>query len=191
MTINFVKRKYRLFYKKDEITMDIDLDNLAREFNMNSEFSDDDIQQHAIDIEKIIMGNHASDPNKVLSDSIAKANAILDRVIIEINRSGMTPRLGEVASQLIQAINTAAGQLYDKDFNIGSLQLRHKMLDLKEREVRIKEKLAAKNTPGVVNQNLILTDRETVLKMIKDSREQIKLIESGEQTEKERNLNDE
>lgn len=171
--------------------MNIDLDNLAREFNMNSEFSDDDIQQHAIDIEKIIMGDHTSDPNKVLSDSIAKANAILDRVIIEINRSGMTPRLGEVASQLIQAINTAAGQLYDKDFNIGSLQLRHKMLDLKEREVRIKEKLASRNTPGVVNQNLILTDRETVLKMIKDSRDQIKLIESGEQTEKGENLNDE
>jgi len=171
--------------------MNIDLDNLAREFNMNSDFNSNNIEQHAIDIEKIIEGDNSNDPDKVLSDSIGKANAILDRIIVEINNSGMTPRMGEVASQLIQAINTAAGQLYVKDFNIGSLRLKQKMLELKEREVEIKEKLSKQNRPETINQNLILTDRETVLKLIKENREEIKLLDCEDQNKKEIDSNDE
>jgi hypothetical protein len=163
--------------------MNIDIDNLANEFNMDNTFNQEELERNAIDIGEAIRIDHSSNPDKVISDTIGKANAILDRVILEINNSGMTPRLGEVAGQLIQAINTAAGQVYTKDFNFGSLHIKQKMLELKKREIDIKERLSEKSTgcPSTVNQNLIITDRETVMKMLRESKEQIKMLENNQE----------
>ena len=136
----------------------------------------DDIIEIDVDT---LSASEISDPDVVISTNINKANAILDRVINEINRSGMTPRLGEVASQLISTINQAAGQIYTKEFDFGSLRIKKKMLDLKEREVLLKERISGNGRGGTVNQNIIVTDRETVLRLLKENKE-TKLLEQNE-----------
>ena len=57
------------------------------------------------------------------------------------------------------------------------------MLELKEKETLVKLKILDKNT-GVRNQNIIVTDRETILRMLKVDKKLIdaKLIE-GEKDE--------
>lgn len=158
--------------------MPIDFDNLSQEFNMDNEAVMDSFDQEAIDIENAILGNNIANPDQVLSDNIGKANAILDRIIVEMNRTGMSPRLGEVAGQLIANINQSVGQLYGKNIDIGNLHLKSKLVEYKKREIELKEKMASKNAGGVVNQNLIVTDRETVLKLLRENKENTKLLES-------------
>jgi len=155
--------------------MNIDLDNLAKEFNIDE--TEEIHFDRAIDIEKAIESDN-TDPDKIISDTIGKANAILDRVISEINSSGMSPRLGEVAGQLVQAINSSAGFLYTKNFNLDNLMLKNRSIELKEREVRLKELMLKKPEGNTINNNLIITDRESVMKMLKESKAQLKLIES-------------
>lgn len=159
--------------------MNVDLDALAQEFNMNI----DEALSSAEDITiENLVANRLSDPDLVISTNINKANAILDRIIEEINSSGMSPRLGEVASQLIATINQAASQIYTKEFDMSGLRIKHKMLELKEREVRLKELTAIPNANGqgkTVNQNIIVTDRETVLRLLRDNKTQIKQIEDA------------
>jgi hypothetical protein len=155
--------------------MNVDLDALAHEFNM-------DIDEALPAVEDItpeaLIADRLSDPDLVISTNINKANAILDRVIEEINRSGMSPRLGEVAGQLIATINQAVSQIYTKEFDMSGLRIKHKMLLLKEREVRLKELTTIPSGQGnTVNQNIIVTDRETVLRLLKDNKSQIKQIE--------------
>lgn len=160
--------------------MKIDLEALAQEFNveMDKEFS---MEQHQINVENINNTIHVENPNTIMSVNINKANAILDRIIKEINTSGMSPRLGEVASQLISTINVAVGQIYTKELDLSSLQLKKKMLDLKEREVIIKEISSKinKTDGGTVNNNIVVTDRETILKLLKQNKEEIRLLDTN------------
>lgn len=157
--------------------MSIDLEALAKEFNMND--APLNSCENTIDIESLNTDDLCN-PDIVISTNINKANAILDRIIEEINSSGMSPRLGEVASQLIANINQAAGQIYTKKFDISTILLKHKMLQLKEREVKLKEITAKQNMGNgdgdTINQNIIVTDRETVLKLLKEHRTEIKQI---------------
>jgi hypothetical protein len=161
--------------------MNVDLDALAQEFNMNI----DEALTSAEDISiENLVANRLSDPDLVISTNINKANAILDRIIEEINSSGMSPRLGEVASQLIATINQAASQIYTKEFDMSGLRIKHKMLELKEREVRLKELTTIPNAQGkTVNQNIIVTDRETVLRLLKENKTQVKQIEDAKKGE--------
>jgi len=157
--------------------MNVDLDALAQEFNMDMDTALTPINDDPIDV-TTLNSNTLSNPDEVISTNINKANAILDRVIEEINRAGMSPRLGEVASQLIANINVAAGQIYTKEFDLSGLRIKQKMLLLKEREVRIKESSINPNKIGdTVNQNIIVTDRETVLKLLKQNKNEIKMLE--------------
>ena len=156
--------------------MNIDLDALAQEFDI--EVNDALMDQPIIEIETLT-SNTVSNPDEVIATNINKANAILDRVITEINNVGMTPRLGEVASQLIANINQAAGQIYTKEIDIFGLRLKKKMVELKEREVMIKEKMLSLTSKqgSTVNNNLIISDRETILKLLKENK--TKLLENN------------
>lgn len=154
----------------------IDLEALAQEFNMDI---DEQLESPQILTDEL-EATEQSNPDLVLSTNVNKANAILDRVILEINRVGMTPRLGEVAGQLIATINQSVSQIYTKQFDFGSLRLKKKMVELKEREVKLKELTANMGKQGgVVNNNLIVTDRETVMRLLKDNKNQTKMLEES------------
>jgi hypothetical protein len=54
------------------------------------------------------------------------------------------------------------------------------MVELKEREVKLKELTANMGKQGgVVNNNLIVTDRETVMRLLKDNKNQTKMLEES------------
>ena len=96
----------------------------------------------------------------------------------------MSPRLGEVASQLITTINQAVGQIYTKEFDMSNLQLKKKGVLLKEREVKLKELTSnVKRQAETINQNIILTDRETILKLLKNNKNEIKMLEENKNVE--------
>jgi hypothetical protein len=143
--------------------MSIDLDALAEEFNLPSvEVLPPDVSLKTTTIE--LSATNVDDPDKIIAQNISKANLLLDHVIREIDNGNFSPRMIEVASLLINAINGSTTQLYAKSFNEASLQLRIKALQLKEKQLG----LLARDG-NVKNQNLIITDRETVLKMLKDA----------------------
>ncbi len=170
--------------------MNIDLDALANEFNMDMDQALEDVGDNQIDLESITE-NNTDNPDLILATNVSKANAILDRVIIEINRAGMSPRLGEVAGQLIATINQAANQIYSKNFSIGDLRYKKKMLELKDREVQIKEKALLgrnNNNGGTTNNNIIVSDRETLLRLMRENKAEIKLIEQQKEGEEDDRL---
>jgi len=163
--------------------MTIDIDNLAAEFNMDS------IERAArdtiLDIEGSAKEVNTNDPDSIIGSNIGKANAILDNIIRLMNSGNFSPRMGEVAGQLINAINSATSQLYQRNATLGDLQYKGRVLQLRERELEIKEKLIdIKKGSRIKNQNLIITsDRETILKVLKNKDNETKVLEYKEDVE--------
>ncbi len=162
--------------------MSIDLDALAEEFNLpsvevlpieeKSQLSTTEEPSRLSTVE--LSDTNIEEPDKIVAQNISKANLLLDYVIREIDNGNFSPRMVEVASLLINAINGSTTQLYAKSFNEASLQLRMKALQLKEKQLGLLERGG-----NVKNQNLIITDRETVLKMLKDAPD-TKLLEDDD-----------
>ena len=150
----------------------IDFDALAEEFNIPQ--STISMESPVIDVPYVldVEPTNINDPDRILADNVSKANAILNHVMREIDNGNFSPRMVEVAGQIINAINNSTSQLYLKNFNIASLQLKLKALQLKEREIGMLEK-----TGGVGNKNIIVTDRETILRVLAEGNKN--LIEGG------------
>jgi hypothetical protein len=159
--------------------MDLDLDALAQEFNIDVDNTLEDLHATQIDVDVINNDNETINPDVILSKNINKANALLDRIIIEINNSGMNARLGEVAGQLLNVINQSVNQIYSKNSDYLGLRIKKKMVELKEREVKLKELTTSKQPDQYNQNNIILTDRETLLKMLKENKKEIKLLEES------------
>ena len=106
------------------------------------------------------------DPNRIIRDNIEKANEILDQVTDELTNGNFSARLVEVAGQLINSI-TAAGKELIGDRNYQAyLLLKNRMLELEKEKLEVR-KLGNKRP---TNQNLIIANREDVLKLLnKDS----------------------
>jgi hypothetical protein len=153
------------------MSIKLDLDNLMEEFNLPNP-SIEEIP--VIDVPNVIdiQPTDIEDPDRLIATNISKANALLDHVIKEIDNGNFSPRMVEVAGQLINAINGSTSQLYTKSFNSATIKLKYDQLRLKERQIGLLEKVG-----NVTNQNIIITDREHILRMLKDASEQPKQIE--------------
>lgn len=143
--------------------------NLAEELNMD--FSETEVYT---DTQDDVQLDLYSPTEEIIRNNIARANRILDRVEFEIDNGNFQPRLVEVAGQLINAVSTAVANLNLNIYNSQYLQLKNRMVSLKEVEIRMKEGTLNKPT----NQNIIVTDRETILKMLENKDK--KLISEGE-----------
>ena len=106
------------------------------------------------------------DPNKIIRENIEKANEILDLVTEELQNGNFSARLVEVAGQLINSV-TAAGKELIGDRNYQAyLHLKNRMLELEKEKLEVR-KIGNKRP---TNQNLIIANREDVLKLLqKDS----------------------
>lgn len=142
---------------------------LSEELNMN--FSETEVYT---DVQDDIESDLVSPTEEILRNNIARANRILDRVEFEMANGNFQPRLVEVAGQLINAVSTAVANLNTTEYNFQHLQLKNRMVSLKEAEVKIKQGTANRPT----NQNIIVTDRETILRMLENKDK--KLIGEGE-----------
>lgn len=114
------------------------------------------------------------DPVDILKGNIKKANQILDKIQDEIDGGNFTARMVEVAGNIINGITAASKEIIGKDNYDGYLEIRKDLKNLKEREVVIKEKSGVRGG-GTTNQNIIVTSREDLLKIM--DKEQPKQIE--------------
>lgn len=160
--------------------MNLDRENLSNEFDMDFRLDPSEalsvLENGDVDV---------NNPNKIMENNIIKANQVLDRLLEEMNTGNFSPRMAEVASYMIANINSAIEIINKKNTQNCDLLLKEKMLSLKEKETLVKLKILDKNT-GVRNQNIIVTDRETILKMLKTDKtdkEVKKLIETKSEGE--------
>lgn len=149
---------------------ELDLDTLAEEFGISGR-TDNRTEIIKIDVDKYIDEIDISDPDIILKKNLAKANAILDKVISELNSGNFTARMIEVSSMIMSIVSGMTTQLYRKINDEKTLQFRQNVLELKTKMAKIGE--------HTTNNNIIVTDRETVLRLLKDEQSK-KLIENKE-----------
>ena len=106
------------------------------------------------------------DPVEILKANIKKANIILDRINEEITKGNFTARMVEVAGNIINGITAASKEIITKENYSGYLEVRKELNDLKEREVVIKERAGMRGPQPTNQQNIIVTNREDLLKLM-------------------------
>lgn len=114
------------------------------------------------------------DSDTILTNNIARANRILDRLEEEILSGELSPRLIETCGQLINAVTTAATSITSNSFGNVELELKAKALEIKEKEIAVKAAIqgAKAGTPQTVNNNLVVMSREEILGMIEGKPQQ-------------------
>jgi hypothetical protein len=112
-----------------------------------------------------------NDPVDILKGNIRKANQILDKIQDEIEKGNFTARMVEVAGNIINGITAASKEIIGKENYTGYLEIRKELKDLKEREVVIKERVGIRGT--TTNQNIIITSREDLLKIMSNEPKKI------------------
>lgn len=134
----------------------LDRECLEQEFNL------DGLDEN--EVEEIIKSVN-EDPIDDLKNNSARANFLLDYIEREITNGNLTPRLAEVAGQLINTVTNTNKEIISHYNYNRYLQIREKMLELKQLEIELKNQ--KNNRPQ--NQNIIVTDRESVLKMLEQN----------------------
>lgn len=112
-----------------------------------------------------------NNPIDILKGNIKKANQILDKLQDELDNGNFTARMVEVAGNIINGITAASKEIISKENYVGYLEIRKQLKDLKEREVVIKEKVGIRGT--TTNQNIIVTSREDLLKIMSNEPKKI------------------
>ena len=136
----------------------LDRENLENEFNVASE----PVEPEILD-EFENEWDDENNPRTIIKDNIERANTILDRVELEINSGNFSARLVEVAGNIINSITVASKELISDENYKQYLSLRKKLVKYKKLEVDFK--ISGRNQK-VTNQNLILTNREDLLKLM-------------------------
>ena len=161
----------------------IDLDKLSEEFGINKkDLSDlegkqeEELSTDFPDSKEAVV----SDPDRILENNINKANTVLDRIISEMRSGNFSARMAEVAGQLVNAVTMAVDKVYAKNAGIDNLLVKRKMIDLKEKEADIRERIIGAKSK--TREKLIITDRETIMNMIKDEKDKdVQLVTSGKE----------
>jgi len=111
------------------------------------------------------------DTDEIIRDNIDRANTILDDVQYEMGNGNFSARMVEVAAKLIDSVTGAASQIQSNTYNEEYLLLREKLVYLKKLETESKVKLAAGKEGSVTNQNIIVTDRQSILDILKGDKQ--------------------
>lgn len=114
-----------------------------------------------------------NDPDEIIKANIDRANRILDRVEVEMMNGNFSSRLVEAAAKCMEAITNAVSQIQSTSYNIDYLQIKQRMVKLKENELDFKVKSSLNRgdkTPMIGNQNIIITDRESLLRTLQNQR---------------------
>jgi DNA primase len=118
-------------------------------------------------VQPVLYSPDEEDPDTIIRANIDRANRILDRVEEEMLNGNFNSRLVEVASKCIDSVTNAVSQIQSTSFNTDHLQLKQRMIELKENELEYKIKNLGKPT-HVGSQNIIFTDRESILKALQN-----------------------
>ena len=143
---------------------ELDRENLSEIFDVESETMDSRVVDDSYkDIDH--------DAEQSLIDNINKANDILELVEEEMTGGNMSARMAEVAGAVINSITNANKEIITSTNYKMYLQLREKLIKYKYDELKMKQ--IKKSQPQ--NQNIILANREDILKIIGKTDEPIQI----------------
>jgi hypothetical protein len=132
------------------------------------------------------VGSNQPDPDDILYVNIQRANDLLDVVYKNIvNDDDSSPRLFEVAAQLVNAVTAAATSVQNSGFGIMKHEYNMKMADIKEREVAVKAAIASNKSPtggaGLSDGKVVVMSREELLNMIESENKEVEVPSVEEQ----------
>jgi hypothetical protein len=133
--------------------MEINRQSLADEFNM------EDIEN---EIGRLTIVSSA-DPVEIIQENIERANRILDRVEEEMENGNFTARMVEVASAMMNTVTASSKEIMANINYKKYLQIREAMIKYKYDELESKK---TQFRGSQTNQNIILTDREHLMKLL-------------------------
>jgi len=160
--------------EKEKKEQELDLNMLDEVFGLNYNDLPEGREVKENEMEEIEV--NYDDPVDILKANIKKANLILDRINEEIGNGNFTARMVEVAGNIINGITAASKEIITKENYSGYLEVRKELNDLKEREVILKEKAGIRGGHITNQQNIIVSSREDLLKLM-ENREKPKKIE--------------
>ncbi len=129
----------------------------------------------------------SDDPIDSLKDNVDRANDMLDLVEEELTSGNFSARLVEVAGQLINSVTNASKEIVSSINYQKYLQIRENLVKLKKMEIEMKNK----QSKSPRSQNIIITDRESVLKFLEENKEPKKIegkVESTKYVDNNTNL---
>jgi len=149
------------------------MNTLADEFNIEETLVE--IETFKDILKKI---KEIPDPSLIVTATIEKASIFLDMVHSAAENGEMSPRYMEVASQLINTIITSSGFLsnetqLDFDNKIKTIKLKQKdrQIDLKQKELEIKELYYNAKSVNSDKNNVIIADQKSILKFLNEKNE--------------------
>jgi len=153
---------------------EIDFKKLSSEFNVNTTVNTDVTEKNTENSDVIGVEN----PDRIIEENINKANVVLDAIILEIESGNATARMAEAASLLVNAVTNAVDKIYNKSFGLENLLVKNRMVELKDKELDIKKSVKDKGEK-ITESKLIVTDRETIMKIINDEEKEIWIWKSS------------
>lgn len=116
-----------------------------------------------------------NNPNEILRSNISRAERLLDKIENEweVGTTNATIKLVEIAAKLIECITSAANSMLANDVSLETTNQKQEFLDLKKLEFELKKNKEEKSLPAGDNNtyntqnNIILTSREDILKLMK------------------------
>ena len=104
-----------------------------------------------------------------LEDNVETANRVLELVESELNEGNFSARLVEVAGQIMNTITNANKEIITNINYKTYLQIREKLIQYKYDELKSKQNKMKIST----NQNIIISNREDILKILGGDNKQI------------------
>lgn len=121
------------------------------------------------------LDDDVNNPNEILRSNISRAERLLDKIENEweVGTTNATIKLVEIAAKLIECITSAANSMLANDVSLETTNQKQEFLDLKKLEFELKKNKGEKSLPAGDNNtyntqnNIILTSREDILKLMK------------------------
>ncbi len=121
------------------------------------------------------LDDDVNNPNEILRSNISRAERLLDKIENEweVGTTNATIKLVEIAAKLIECITSAANSMLANDVSLETTNQKQEFLDLKKLEFELKKNKEEKSLPAGDNNtyntqnNIILTSREDILKLMK------------------------
>lgn len=149
---------------------DLNFDELEKEFNLEKTTKKISLMRETLDE----LDESLDDSNEIIKSNIRRANRLLDAAENQLEID-FNSRILEGCSRLIAEITTAANVLINNDIQNQNFDIKERTLDLKEFEVKLKAEKMSELPINQTNiqQNIVLTDRESLLKMLSDNSDQV------------------
>jgi len=149
---------------------ELDRARLAEEFGLDPEYFQFDPDNSNVDVEGAELSFNKP-TERLLRDNIERAEQMFTRVQHEVDAGNFTARMIEVAALILNSITASVKEIQSKEYNERYFVLRDRLAQLKHYEIEIKRiKMQEKPKEKPINQNIILTDRETLLKTLAESK---------------------